>query len=70
SIGLRRRGFSNERISEIQNIYRVIFQSGLNTTKALQLVEAELPASPERDEIILFVQGARRGIIRGYGSEE
>jgi UDP-N-acetylglucosamine acyltransferase len=70
SIGLRRRGFTNERISEIQNIYRVIFQSGLNTTKALQLVETELPASPERDEIILFVQGARRGIIRGYGSEE
>jgi UDP-N-acetylglucosamine acyltransferase len=70
SIGLRRRGFSNERISEIQDIYRVLFQSGLNTTKAIQKIETDMPASPERDEIVLFVQAARRGIIRGYGSEE
>jgi UDP-N-acetylglucosamine acyltransferase len=70
SIGLRRRGFTNEQISAVQDIYRVLFQSGLNTTKALQKIEAEMPASPERDEIILFVQAARRGIIRGYGSEE
>lgn len=70
SIGLRRRGFSNERISEVQDIYRTLFQSGLNTTKAIQKIETDLPASPERDEIILFVQAARRGIIRGYGLED
>ncbi|MCB0819436.1 MAG: acyl-ACP--UDP-N-acetylglucosamine O-acyltransferase [Bacteroidetes bacterium] len=70
SIGLRRRGFSNERINQIQEVYRVLYLSGLNTTKALQKIEAELPATPERDEIMMFVQNARRGIMRGYGSEE
>jgi UDP-N-acetylglucosamine acyltransferase len=70
SIGLRRRGFSNERINQIQDVYRVLYLSGLNTTKALQKIEAELPATPDRDEIMLFVQSARRGIMRGYGSEE
>lgn len=70
SIGLRRRGFTNERINELQDIYRVLYQSGLNTTMALRKIEADLPASAERDEIILFIQNARRGIIRGYGSSE
>lgn len=70
SIGLRRRGFSNEQINNIQNIYRILYLSGLNTTKAIQKIEAELPANAERDEIILFIQHAKRGIMRGYGSEE
>jgi len=70
SIGLRRRGFSNEQINNIQDIYRILYLSGLNTTKAIQKIEAELPANAERDEIILFIQHAKRGIMRGYGSEE
>jgi UDP-N-acetylglucosamine acyltransferase len=70
SIGLRRRGYSNERINQIQDVYRVLYLSGLNTTKALQKIEAELPATSDRDEIMLFVQNSRRGIMRGYGSEE
>ncbi|MFM8740319.1 MAG: acyl-ACP--UDP-N-acetylglucosamine O-acyltransferase, partial [Cytophagales bacterium] len=52
SVGLRRRGFDLEKISEIQEIYRYIFLKGLNNAKALDLVEQELPASTERDYII------------------
>jgi UDP-N-acetylglucosamine acyltransferase len=70
SIGLRRRGFSNEKITEIQDIYRVLYVSGLNTAAALQKIEAEMPATTERDEIILFIQNAKRGIMRGYGKDE
>lgn len=66
SIGLRRRGYSNEKIREIQDLYRYIYQKGLNNTQAVELIEAELPASPERDEVILFVKNSKRGIIRGY----
>lgn len=66
SIGLRRRGFSSETIREIQDIYRYLYLSGLNNTDAVERIEAELPATPERDEIILFVRNAKRGIIRGY----
>lgn len=66
SIGLRRRGFSSESIRDIQDIYRYLYLSGLNVTDAISRIEAELPATPERDEIILFVRNSKRGIIKGY----
>ncbi len=66
SIGLRRREFTNEIITQIQDIYRIIYQKGYNNSQALEIVEAELPASKERDEIILFIKDSKRGIIKGY----
>ncbi|MBD5276579.1 MAG: acyl-ACP--UDP-N-acetylglucosamine O-acyltransferase [Bacteroides sp.] len=66
SIGLRRRNFSNDTIRDIQEIYRYLYLSGLNVSDAIERIEAELPATKERDEIILFVRNAKRGIIRGY----
>ena len=66
SIGLRRRNFSNEQIREIQEIFRYLYLSGLNNSDAIERIEAELPATKERDEIILFVRNSKRGIIRGY----
>ena len=41
-------------------------QRGLNISDALEFVEANLPASRERDEILLFIRESKRGIIRGY----
>lgn len=66
SVGLRRRGFSNEMIREIQEIYRVIFLSGNNNSQALNKVEAEFPASAERDDILTFIRNSGRGIMKGY----
>jgi len=66
SIGLRRRNFSNDTIRDIQEIYRYLYLSGLNVSDAVERIEAELPATKERDEIILFVRNAKRGIIRCY----
>ena len=66
SIGLRRRNFSNQKINEIQEIYRILYQRGYNNTDAIDYIEAEMPATPERDEIILFVKNSKRGIMRGY----
>ncbi len=65
SVGLRRREFSNDKIREIQDIYRYIYQKDLNTAQALEVIEAEFPASAERDEVLMFVRGSERGIIRG-----
>jgi len=70
SVGLRRAGYSNEKINEIQEVYRFLFLNDLNTSKALAEIEAKMPSTPERDEIILFIQNAKRGIMRGYSSEE
>ena len=66
SIGLRRRGFSDEKIKEIQNIYRILFQNNNNNTQAILKMETELSASPERDEVISFIQNSGRGIMKGY----
>lgn len=66
SIGLRRRGFSTEKIREIQDIYRIIFQRNYNTTQAAQIIEADLEASDERDEILTFIRDSQRGIMKGF----
>lgn len=69
SIGLRRRNFSNDKITEIQNIYRNIFLNKMNNNQAVEKIEAEMTATNERDEIILFIRNSKRGIIKGYFPE-
>ncbi|MGB0837047.1 MAG: acyl-ACP--UDP-N-acetylglucosamine O-acyltransferase [Flavobacteriaceae bacterium] len=66
SIGLRRRGFDTDKIREIQNIYRIMYQSKYNNTQALENIEAQMEATPERDEIITFIRNSKRGIMKGY----
>lgn len=66
SIGLRRRGFPTEKIREIQDIYRILYQKNYNTTQALEKIEAEMEATKERDQIILFIKNSQRGIMKGY----
>jgi UDP-N-acetylglucosamine acyltransferase len=66
SIGLRRRGFATEKIREIQDIYRILYQKNYNTTQALEKIEAEMEATKERDQIILFIKNSQRGIMKGY----
>lgn len=66
SIGLRRRGFSPEKINEIQEIYRIIYQKSYNVSQALEIIDAELPATSERDEIVSFINNSSRGIMKGY----
>jgi UDP-N-acetylglucosamine acyltransferase len=66
SVGLKRRGFSLDKINHILDIYRILFVRGYNTTKALNIIEADIPVSDERDEIITFVRETGRGIMKGY----
>ncbi len=68
SIGLRRRGFASEKIREIQNIYRILYQKNYNNTQASRIIEAEMEATPERDEILQFIKNSKRGIMKGYFS--
>lgn len=64
SVGLHRRGFTEEQINKIQQVYRVLYLSRLNNTEALAKVIAEVPQSPERDDIVNFVKASKRGIVR------
>lgn len=66
SVGLRRKGFSTEKIREIQNIYRVLYQKNYNTSQALGILEAEFEATNERDDVIVFIRNSQRGIMKGY----
>jgi UDP-N-acetylglucosamine acyltransferase len=64
SVGLTRRGFIKERIDEIHEIYRAIYQKGMNISQALEFVEAEFNSAPDRDYILEFIRKSERGIIR------
>lgn len=66
SVGLQRHGFSIEKAREIQDIYRILFQKGYNTSHALEIIENELPNSLEKEKIITFVRSSKRGIIKSY----
>jgi UDP-N-acetylglucosamine acyltransferase len=70
TIGLRRRGFSSEKINEIQEIYRYIFLKGMNNSKAIEIVETEIPGSTEKNYILEFIKTSERGIMKGYGGND
>jgi UDP-N-acetylglucosamine acyltransferase len=67
SVGLQRRGFTNETINAILEIYRTIYNKGLNTSQALDHVENNLPACAEKDLIVTFIKESKRGIIKLFG---
>ncbi len=64
-VGLRRRNFSNEQIFRINDIYRTLYNRGLNNSDALRTIELESEPSPERDKILEFIKSSKRGIVRG-----
>ena len=64
SIGLRRRGFSSEKINEIQNIYRILFQKNNNVSQASRILEAEIDSIPESDEVLTFINNSQSGIMK------
>lgn len=66
SIGLRRRGFTTDKIREIQDIFRILYQKNYNNSQAVAIIEAEMQASAERDEILEFIKNSQRGIMKGY----
>lgn len=65
SVGLRRRGYSNEAVLEIEDIYRTLFVKGLNVANALSLIEKEAPSSKEKEEILNFIRDSKEGIMKG-----
>jgi UDP-N-acetylglucosamine acyltransferase len=68
SIGLRRRGFDPKKIREIQSIYRILYQKNYNNTQGVRIIEADMAATKERDEILQFIKNSKRGIMKGYFS--
>jgi UDP-N-acetylglucosamine acyltransferase len=65
TLGMRRRGFSNEAIAQVEDIYRTLYLRGLNVTNAVAVIEKEHPDSPEKEQILEFIRNSKDGIIRG-----
>jgi UDP-N-acetylglucosamine acyltransferase len=65
SVGLRRRGYSDEQVREIEDIYRILYVQNNNISKGLEAVRDQMPDSPLRQMIIDFVETSDKGIIRG-----
>ncbi len=65
SVGLRRRGYTDEQVREIEDIYRILYVQNSNVSKGLIQIEEQLPSSPLRNEIVEFIRAADKGVIRG-----
>jgi len=66
SIGLRRRGFTKVEMHHIEDIYRILYVRGNSVKKAVKIIEAEIPDSEHKTQILEFTQISKRGIIKGY----
>jgi UDP-N-acetylglucosamine acyltransferase len=64
-VGLRRQGFKRDEISDIEDIYRVIFNKGLNTSQAVNYIKENMTDTHHADTIINFIESSTRGIIKG-----
>lgn len=69
-IGLRRRGFNSEQVAHIQEMFRLLFQAGHGYSKACDMVEEQVPHSPERDLVIDFIRTSKRGILKPYNAKK
>ena len=65
SIGLKRRNFSSESINQIQNIYRIMYLEGRNTSQAIDKIENDIKDSNEKKVVLDFIKNSDRGIIKG-----
>jgi UDP-N-acetylglucosamine acyltransferase len=62
-IGLERKGLAPEQIQNIKAAFRILLQSKLNTTQAVEAIRAKLQ-SPEVETILDFIEAAERGVIK------
>jgi UDP-N-acetylglucosamine acyltransferase len=62
--GLRRRGFTSERSEYIKDAYRILYDSGLNISDAIQKITEDMEMNDDILEIVNFIKKSSRGIIR------
>lgn len=66
SVGLKRRGFTDDQITAIEDVYRIIYVQNKNMSQALKIVDLELPNSQEKQNIVEFIENSTKGIMRGF----
>lgn len=64
TVGLRRKGFSNESIRQIKHAFHLLLTSKLNTTQALDEIRSEMSGTAEIDYLIRFIESSNRGVTK------
>ncbi|MEN7549761.1 acyl-ACP--UDP-N-acetylglucosamine O-acyltransferase [Rapidithrix thailandica] len=67
SVGLKRRGYDNQQVDDIQEVYRIVFLRGYNNAKAIKEIEENIRPSEQKSEILDFLKKSTRGLMKGYG---
>jgi UDP-N-acetylglucosamine acyltransferase len=62
SVGLARRGFTEERRAQIKKIYKLLYRSGLNVSQVMEKLEDGDYSGPDVEEMLEFVKNSERGI--------
>lgn len=65
SVGLRRRGYSDDTIREIEDLYRILYIQNSNISKGIEAIKSQIPDSETRTEILNFISSSDKGVIRG-----
>ncbi|HSA64933.1 MAG TPA: acyl-ACP--UDP-N-acetylglucosamine O-acyltransferase [Nitrospira sp.] len=70
SVGLRRHGFSPDRVAVLKRAYDILFRSGHRIAEAARLAKAEFGDQPDVMGVLTFLEGTKRGICRSMGKDE
>jgi len=68
TVGLQRRGFKEDCVQQIKDIYRILFVKGYRTEKALKMIENDFPVTDEREAILNFAKTSTTGLMKGFMS--
>jgi UDP-N-acetylglucosamine acyltransferase len=64
AIGLERRGVDTAAVESLQTAFRLLTRSSLNTSQAIERIQAEVPPCAEVEELIAFIRASERGVIK------
>ncbi len=64
SVGLQRRGFSEQTIATLKKAYRFLLSKKLKTREALEKIENEVEMIPEVKRLVEFIRASKRGVIK------
>jgi len=62
-VGLERRGFEAENIRSLREAYKLIYRASLNTKQAVAAIREQIPANPQIDALVDFIEASKRGIV-------
>ncbi len=63
-VGLRRSDFGKERLADIKNMFKILYNENLTLEDAIGRMKTEIPASEQRDSFVSFIENSHRGICR------